>query len=434
MKVHLFILLFIHINLILVAQQVSEPCICVYFSKPPGQLEVHNTALKYNKEFALSFHLDDGNRDIYTHAFPLLEGGVFKLNGQQTASPGYFYTDGCGNLHSFKMASAIYSYSTYNMTDLHGPDAGNTWIKWNELARITDSGWAVYNHGLTDKPAEHIQCEFWRNHSYVRRMIYENTKTPLDMRVASLPFGNENFIPVAFDSGYDLCLWMNDFGVPSLSINSVNNWENFLMGVALLDRYNNLTEYIDQIAGYASMNNPQWACAFTHQITGNQLEFQGFKNMMNYVVDNYGAQGNDNVWVASAEEVYDYLLLNSKIEFMKRQEGRKLEITIEKNYPSGLRWYASSLVLRSDAIIDSISFYGIESATYCNTGKYDLININWEVDNQTASYQEALKYIRLVGGNKKLKQCIKEITHDYIKTIEKTELRKMLINTLKENN
>ena len=55
---------------------------------------------------------DDGEKDIYTNAFPLLNGGT--IIG--VTYPGLKYTDGCGNDQKFKMSASIFSFASVGQT------------------------------------------------------------------------------------------------------------------------------------------------------------------------------------------------------------------------------------------------------------------------------------------------------------------------------
>lgn len=413
------------------SQTTLTPVVEILFKSEPATVTIEKAGLKYNKDFALSLHLDDGHRDIYTHAFSLLEGGDFQINNKTMHSGGMYFSDGCGNLHSFKMASAIYSFSTYNQTDLHGPAAGLTWVKWQELAQMIDAGWAVFNHGHTDRPADDILCSLYRNHSYVRRKLAENGAGQIDMKVISLPFGNTDYIDPAHDANYDLCLWMHDYGVPYLDIKSVNDWRNFSMGIALLDHYDNPVSYVDAIAAESSTTQPKWGCAFTHMITGQQFTFKQFESLLDYIYNSYGANGKDNIWVASAEEVYDYLLVNSCIDPSGNLEQKKYTIEFKGDYPKDLRWYSSSLIIQSDAEIESVIFRNTTVATYCSHSKTTLININWNIPSVDNTYELAEKFIKLTEKPGTQKKCMAEIAIDYIKMSNNPEKRHDMLNKLK---
>jgi len=412
------------------SQNNSLPIIDVYFAGDPGIINVETAALKYNKDFAISLHLDDGNRDIYTHAFSLLEGGGYTHDGRQYRSNGLFFTDGCGNRVSFKMAAAIYSFSGYQNTDLHGHEAGLTWVKWHELQTMIDSGWAVYNHGLTGSSTNDYFCSFHRNHSYIKRMLADTTGNTIEMKVMSLPFGDLNYRTIAFDAGYNLLLWMHGFGVPALETETQKNWECFSMGASLLENYANLNEYADKVASLCYPDKHCWACGFTHMITGDQLSFERFKSFAEYAFSEYGAGGKDNIWFASAEEVYDYLLLKSRVAIKPEFKSQHLRLTLDGKVPEGLRWYALSLIIHHLGKLDSVVVSGADGFTFCTSENKTLLNLNWNPPYDEDCVPVALKYIEIAENSDKPQDCITEIAYDYIMMVSDPRKRQWLIDKL----
>ncbi len=138
------------------AQQGTSPVpinwILVTFNSAPSSLSVVKAPLKYNKDFALSMQVDDGDLSIFSHAFPVFEGG--SVNG--TTYPGMYYTDGCGNYHNFKMSSSVYLFSNGN---LNGPDIhldnSSGFITWDQMNSMYNNGWGIMNHAVnTDESSD----------------------------------------------------------------------------------------------------------------------------------------------------------------------------------------------------------------------------------------------------------------------------------------
>ena len=124
---------------------VGVNSVTVTFSAVPSTFSVQKAPLKYNKDFAYGMHLDDGAKDIYTHAYQLLNGGV--IDG--TTYPGLNYTDGCGNDIKFKMSTALFSFNGWGL-DCHDPNGNYATINvtWPELNEMYQNGWGIYNHGI----------------------------------------------------------------------------------------------------------------------------------------------------------------------------------------------------------------------------------------------------------------------------------------------
>ncbi len=89
------------------AQNLEDITVTIVFESNPTDYTATVAPLKYNKKFALSMQVDDGNSTIFDIGFPVFEGGT--VNG--ATSTGMNYSDGCSNLISFKMTSAIFMFS-----------------------------------------------------------------------------------------------------------------------------------------------------------------------------------------------------------------------------------------------------------------------------------------------------------------------------------
>ena len=89
---------------------------------------VSKAILRFNKDFAYSFTLDDATDDAFTTVFPLFKGGIIKPINLKTA--GLFFTDGCGNDVPFRAGVA---WNTAGQAgDIHGGDValGGNWIRF----------------------------------------------------------------------------------------------------------------------------------------------------------------------------------------------------------------------------------------------------------------------------------------------------------------
>ena len=74
----------------------------ITFDVSPTKVTVKKAFYKYDKEFALSFGLDDNFVGQYRVAVPLFNGGTIILKqGNVPNCPGLFYTDGAGNTIPF---------------------------------------------------------------------------------------------------------------------------------------------------------------------------------------------------------------------------------------------------------------------------------------------------------------------------------------------
>ena len=126
---------------------LSNLSVVVEFKSEPISVNIIHTPLRYNKNFALSYTLDDGLKNGYTHAYKFISGGI--VDG--TDYDPLYYTDGCGNDINFAMSAAISSLSGDLTEDYHDPNTpfANIYLTWPQINEMYQGGWGVFNHGLS---------------------------------------------------------------------------------------------------------------------------------------------------------------------------------------------------------------------------------------------------------------------------------------------
>lgn len=352
--------------------------ITVKFTSTPSTYSVTKTPLKYNKLFAFSCQLDDGGLDTYTYGFPFLNGGT--ING--TVYTGLNYTDGCGNDIKFKMSSSIFSMDSDEIIDVHDPKTGwNFLVTWSQLISLYKNDWGISNHGFTNKTGDY-EYSVERNHSYVKLQTTQATPEGINMGIFVNPNGDTLFSKYAYQQGYPICFSQSYyFGSPSFDVTS--NWNrnnirmgrsNFYTGISIASLANNIAS--------ASINGAHhWGVAFSHSITngGYGYVFDTFKSEMTNIENNFGKSGSDNIWMTTEEEVLDYLLLSPYLNINTQKSGNDLIISFTGNLPVNLRFYAISLIVNSDANIQSIQMEGPAVMTYNGNGtNTSLINLTFD--------------------------------------------------------
>ena len=96
---------------------------------------VSKAILRFNKDFAYSFTLDDATDDAFTTVFPLFKGGIIKPINLKTT--GLFFTDGCGNDVPFRAGVA---WNTAGQAgDIHGGDVAG-FLTWRQLDSLWGHG------------------------------------------------------------------------------------------------------------------------------------------------------------------------------------------------------------------------------------------------------------------------------------------------------
>ena len=402
----------------------SNKTLIVTFKTIPTYTSATSTALKYNKDFAYSYDFDDGLDDGYDPVFTYLNGGYSNYIGQYFG--GLYFTDGAGNNVPFRGGYAFYTRNgAYSDLHLTTP----SYITWTNLQKAVDASWSVINHGYTSSsipegdpyhvyyvgdPGGHATGTLDYSYELTQANVdigahitlRDNngaTTTPLQTRHVDLPNGDSNYTQPAFDLGFKSVASQNStffFDGSTTTAPQFTNVSNSISSNRLVmprwfdyeTRYATGGEYpgqlfnrIDQLAASSTGVTKYWARSFTHQVTTstNPPDWNGgitwstWKSLMDHIENTYGRYGNDKAWVASAEEVYDYLMVKQNTTLSQSLVGNQLTVTLNTgSVPLDLKHYALSLKVNSDAEIDSIS-YGTDFAYHTASTTSGLINLDW---------------------------------------------------------
>lgn len=330
--------------------------------------------LKYNKKLAFSFTLDDGYRSAYTCAYPLLNGGrvsppipdEYKSDsgGDGELSAGLYYTNGCGERVPFRLAVALNAGIVYDRPD------NRARLSWSEVEKLYDSGWDILNHGYhhLSKHGTDYNSEVLANIRFVRQ------KLGFTMTQFVVPGGDH-------DPGYEHDYEKDAFAAGSFTVASyvgagpAINVGRPLKPTQLIYARDLLSSYKDsvslssvdwQLAKIDSMmQSPQpiWYNAFTHN-AGNRnlwtisLLYPEFKYLMTSLYERYGQKGNDKLWMAPTQEVYEYLWMRDHAKITIEQHGKDVTIKVRvSKLPPSFRNTALTLIVDSKS-----KFYLVKSS------------------------------------------------------------------------
>lgn len=357
---------------------VSE--IRIRLSGNPQSVSVEKAQLRYNKRFAMSFHTDDGIADVYTVGFPFFTG----IGGPSKNYSGLFFTDGCGNDISFKISSAIFSFSVYNKEDMH--KSGNTYntVSWPQLDTMYRNGCGIYNHGFTsDAPTgrDEMAYSIRRNESYIRRSLINTVPEGVKTRVLVNPNGLPDYSPAAFSLGYRYAFRMGAWALmpeTGMNVSTFNTWDKPLELNRVLAESTNVKQLADQLRNRSIDGAHYWMPVFTHRII-EDYPLQTFYSDWNYIANTYGKNGSDEIWMASEEEILNYLLVRQRVDLDYGLKDNSLIITLKGHLPPDLRFYPLTLVVSTPgATVDAITFDERNQCTHSAFGKdYLLINMSW---------------------------------------------------------
>lgn len=377
------------------SQQVGVNSVTVRFENEPSTWSVEKAPLKYNKDFALAMHMDDNAKDIYTHAYPLLNGGT--VGG--ITYPGLYYTDGCGNDIPFKMGVSIFSFEQGGTVDGHDPNGpyANLNVTWPELIELFQNEWGVYNHGLTSSNSLDPYYSIRRNHSYVKRKMLSATSGGPEMKVFVNPNGDNTFTTPAFNADYIVAYRQFSFGVPSFDVTAYTVGDSLRMGRSSLEGSTSLLNIANNMAAVSTGGAHHFGSTFNHSITGGAgYTFPVFRAYMNAIANSYGKQGDDNIWMTTEEEIIEYLMNSENISLNTQLIGTDLIISFDGTLRTDFRFYALSLVVSANENIDTIFVDGGTANSFTGVDTNNaLINLEWDGYVQVPDTVNAETYVSI---------------------------------------
>lgn len=335
--------------------------------------EVLISRLRYNKAFAYSLTLDDGSVWEYNVTFPIMNGGLTPDGEEQ---PGYFYTDGCGNDIAFKAGVAI------NGQHILDEPFEYTFMAWSEVKTLFDAGWDIINHGYShcSYTCSNYNAEVSNNVAIVQE------KLGFTMSHFAVPSADtEGYRWPAFNNGMK-AIHDQHFLMPGeggLQIDTAMDMHQF-------ELFRNTLEFetppyggdIDSVAMLTDDGEHYWFSEYAHRVgyPGEPFIFvlaDDFIDYMSHMENLYGRFGDDKIWVAPVQEVYEYIQIrdNAIIENISTS-GNEMTISLDmSNIPLNLRRYALSLQLRTSNFPD-ICDVEVTGADY-HYNIDGLINLNW---------------------------------------------------------
>ena len=366
------------------AQIGNNSSIIIHFSSEPATYKLSKSPLKYNKDFAYSFTLDDGKEDAYTVAYPFFRGGTINSKSY----PGLFYTDGCGNRIPFKGGLAMTSINTIG-EDPHITGEEN--IKWPQVSEMHSAGWNIFNHSYNH--ASGVGTNY--NYQITENRSYIKSKTGIDPTHFVIPSGDINYIGPAYSNGMKAVYNENGFpGTDGFKVDGAIVLDQFKLYRRFLDdeRFNpsNIKDKIDLIAAQSTNGNHYWFSEFTHHVSpqpkGGSLIFSTFEYYMNYISNTYGQKGSDRIWMAPLQEVYEYLAVRENVNVGEFKNLNTVEAMIDfSKVPRDLENYTLTILVESDQSITKVEGLGVSVVSFQGVGPNKLINLEWNQHPNTVT-------------------------------------------------
>lgn len=336
-KISLLIILSLFLDNVL----ADTSTITVTFDNVPSQVSVKKAPLKYNKNFAYSYEYDDWYSEWYHVAYKYLNWWTVDQNS--TVYPWLYYTDWAGNDIPFGWWFAITALN-WAGNDIHFNWA-LAYIDWNEIDETYEAWWNILNHWYN---ADNI-ITYTQDIMSGSQYIYDHTLNHIRPQHLIVPNGLTWYIPYTFDA------WMKS--VARQWIDYFFDWEEHRAPTTPLivnnldvnkhyqfrKYYNdedwtlaNITQDVDQIFLNSSGSDKLWRQAFSHKISFDwdlqwHISRTKWKYLMDHISSNYGKDGNDSVWFAWPQDVYEYIWTRNAITLQTWLVNNTLTIQINSD-------------------------------------------------------------------------------------------------------
>lgn len=331
-----------------------------------SKVKINTAPLKYNKHLAYSFTVDDGYHSAFLSAFPLLNGGQISppfpdewnndQGGDGSYSPGLFFTDGCGQKIPFKLALAI------NAGAIGDQPLNRGHLSWPEVKKMYESGWDIINHGLNHatKHNTNFLYEVTENIKAVKEQL------GFTMSQFAVPGGESD---PGYEHEYEKDAFLNgSFAVSSykgmgpiikvdkkVSLCNMIYTRNFIQSKTDSADFPDVDQRLAKLDSIIKQPEPIWYNEYSHGVGNSNLWFLSmvfpeFKYYMTHISEKYGQNGNDTLWMAPFQEVYEYIWLRDRIRISYEQKGQQVVIKMDlPEIPASFRYSEISLAIENAA-------------------------------------------------------------------------------------
>ncbi len=394
-------------------ERLQDIRVKVTFAQVPGSIIANKAWFKYNKDFALILQMDNDGADVYSKVYPYFAG--------KDNNPGLFYTDGAGHKISFKMG--ISHSCLYNGKDIH--ETGGDYLTWNELGLLWNEHFCLDNKSFQNPTVSYLEkYEVLRNESYTKKKTAALTPGGISMDTYMLPADGENQLLPAKNAGYitffdnNILDLGNPVNIPGVTPLFQRVFKRNRVDANLLQNVKNLADN-SKNSNLSIDRNHMLGIYFVNRFgVSPDISFESFKTQMSQIAKTYGADGSDNIWVASSREVFEYLVLRDKISMQEVPLGNTLDLSFSgSDIPTNFRYYNLSLFIVADQAITDVKISGATGSNYKYHGDTVLINLTWKGQKIDSAEIDAARYIQLVKASPN-DHYISLIASDYVDAIQ----------------
>lgn len=400
-------------------------------------IQVYFPPLKYNKKFAYSYTFDDCTVMAYSRGFCFINKKWMDYHrfyhvSQEHTTGSYpektlGYTDGCGVEHRFSIGVSIWPDASNRNIDnfmsptTHKPDKYYPYLVWNDLVPILEFGNEIYFHDVNTDGDDSVD-------GILKGMkkCQEITESALGrkMKVLARPSGKNNYVVAAraLDDVVFVAAESNtDMGSPfNITFDDEINLKNIAQYRRFVESTPTLAQLWPNISAAATSENFAWLHDFSHGPENLQYVLDLFAKLN----DEYGKDGNDCIWFATLDEVYEYNYFRNNCIIEKSISNNILTLKFacpSSDLPNELIFHRDfSIILKGAVPLSTADIsigknvYGLSLARQ-NTGDW-LINIDcnkslldkserytsiYEKERSVSAKEDALYFVNQLNDNLK---------------------------------
>lgn len=331
-----------------------------------------STPLRYDKQSALTYGQDDNLSGTVKSVLPLFSGGLPEFDTEE--SIGRFFTDGFGNLITFKTNSVsfVHSKGLTNVWDWasEGEDSyGTHLMTYNRLDTLIAKGGSLVSHqywemdGIADSlaiiaPEEYINWQ--EDHGNIRPFSYVRGGGQLfsDTLWGKAWFDQGALVGVLGSKNYNSILRID-------TVDFSKTKESIYMGRYNIEEHTAtmMMDVVDEMMLEPGIN---WLQMFSHTIKDKEdfLDYWEFKEFSTLLENKYGRFGSDKLWVPSVGELVQYLHTRDKVIYSIEDTDNTLlkEIILDQSdIPEYVKQRGLTFKIKSDTEIDSVMIRGYKA-------------------------------------------------------------------------
>lgn len=388
----------------LVTRAVSSDTESFVFRVPVGKSDGNGISasvapLMYDKGFAFSFRVDGSYASGWSRLYSLFRGKWIDdeefLHYALPHTTGYqpdhmlCITDGCGNDRIFTFTESINpsvwnQYNPYGIINDESRNYKNPFICWDEIQNLVDMGNGLAFHRV-DSTRFNEDYVYDIAQGFLQDYNKTRNKVGYRMKVLSSPALKPNYLNAGEISSQVRVISTNESDSEILYIHDMRPMDGrkFYAG-----SMNDTAEgVLDALDAESVSSDPKMVGMFAHRPD------HGHMDMFETIYQKYGKAGSDNIWVASLDEIYEYLERRRTAEISSYVKDGYKYFVVEVPYDSEFNFNELSFIVKgADAPAEFVSsnLYGFSSVL--RPDGTVLVNCTFTDRYLTAAYRYLEKY------------------------------------------